>query len=105
MNSFWHLPFFCILLSTACRTPEAKVNSINLVKDTLLKQYVAQADSFSYFDTVNSNYRLLKAYLNNDTSYLSNTLRELKYSIWTIPKELQFDSCATTLSLNSIGSN
>jgi len=105
MNRFWSLPFFYTLLSTSCNTPTEKVDSIKLVKDTLLKQYVAQADSFSYFDTVNSNYRLLRAYLNDDTGFLSTNLKELKYSIWTIPKDLQFDSCATAIPLKSLGSN
>jgi hypothetical protein len=105
MNKFCLLSFFCIVLLASCNSPTAKVDSINLAKDTILKQFVAQADSFTYFDTIDANYRLLRAYLYNDTGFLSNHLKELKYTIWTIPKDLQFDSCATTPPLNTLGSD
>jgi len=99
-----NIVFFHFLL-ISCNTPTAKVRPLCQVRDTILKQNIAKVNSLAYFDTVNSNYRLLRAYLDDDTGFLSESLKELKHTIWTIPKELQSDSCAVVLPLNSLGSN
>lgn len=47
-------------------------------KDTLLKQYFAELDSFPYYDTTQLNYQMLRAYYHNDTNVMRNINLALK---------------------------
>lgn len=67
-----------ILLFFSC-----KQKNQNLYRDYALKEYFRLIDSLHYYDTIQNDYKFVKAYNQNDSLALSNSLDELKSSeVW-----------------------
>lgn len=63
-----------LTLFASCRNT-AKSNVPYSLKDTVLKEYIQTLDSLNHYDNTDINYKILKAYKDNDTSvfkYLQN---------------------------------
>src|SRR5690349_18950468 len=83
-----HFTKFILLISSvlvlSCK-PEYKP-SLDMTRDSIMHKYFAAIDSFTYFehqDTLNGDFKLLRAYYEKDTSYLRKTYKTLLRSMRT----------------------
>jgi hypothetical protein len=85
---FFPLPF---LIFICCRQSSIVKEHVSL-KDSVLKKHFAMIDSLDFYDTANQDYRMLRAYINNDTVFFANMKREMDMqSQYLYPAGL--DSC------------
>jgi len=75
--------FLIALLLNSCRQDLNK-NAANSTRDTILSSFLRMVDTLPYYDTSNLNFRLLKAYKENDTSNLKE-LSDYIHRTTTIP--------------------
>jgi hypothetical protein len=70
---------FVILLTMifVCCKQQSSVKQQFTLKDSLVKRYLASIDSLDYYDTTNQDYKMLRAYVNNDTIFFANMKREM----------------------------
>jgi hypothetical protein len=61
--------FLVAVLLCSCHQPSNQNNS-NSIRDTLLTSFFKMIDTLPYYDTTNLNFKLLKAFKENDTSNL-----------------------------------
>jgi hypothetical protein len=48
------------------------------IRDTVLKEHLLEIDSLPYYDTTEINYKILRAYQNNDTAFFKNLSSQIK---------------------------
>ena len=68
---------FILLLLICCNSqtpPKAKAD----FKDSMIKEFLTRIDSSEFYDTTNFNYKILKAYVNDDTGFLKNLANDWK---------------------------
>jgi hypothetical protein len=65
-----------LILIFGCRE-KPRVQTQSEGRDLIMNQYIHVLDSISSIDSLDSDYKLLKAYNRNDTSYLKNSYSEL----------------------------
>jgi hypothetical protein len=64
------------LLACKNRAMEAKKTSLGL-HDSLISLYVSKVDSFDFFDTTEYNFRILRAYINKDSSFFKQMMHDV----------------------------
>lgn len=71
---------FLILLSLSVfiSCNNQSTNNLNSIRDTVIKRHFQTVDSSERFDTSDLNYRVLKAYVSNDTMFLIKTLLDIE---------------------------
>jgi hypothetical protein len=66
-------------LFICCKQPQLNQNQLNF-KDSVVKEYLASIDSMEFYDTFNRDFKILKAYAANDTSFFSTLKKEMQQS-------------------------
>jgi len=64
-----------IFIISCKNNPSTLTSSQN--RDSLMKKYFLAVDSLPYLDSLDLNFRLLKAYYNNDTNFINKSLDEV----------------------------
>lgn len=67
-------PFLFLLFGAACTS---QVSTRSEKRDSIMQMYFSVIDSLRDFDTLNEDYRLLKAYYTHDTNHLKKECRKL----------------------------
>lgn len=67
--------FSLFLLS--CRQPSPSKPTLSF-KDSVIREYFASVDSMDFYDTINYDYRALRAYINDDTDFFKRMLEDIK---------------------------
>ena len=84
---FLHL--ICLLFSCA----ENNSSTTFSLKDSILKAHLLEVDSLDFYDTTDINYKLIRAYHNNDTIFFKKYEKEV-YSDKMFKKQWEYgDSC------------
>ena len=61
-----------------CRNHLGTSKSSLSFKDSILREYFADIDSLEFYDTTNYDFRTLKAFLNDDTSFFEEMAKDIK---------------------------
>ena len=67
----------CLIL-LCCKQPDQPTSSLNF-KDSIIQGYFKNIDSAEFHDTINPDYKILRAYFNNDTPFFKMLQREIEY--------------------------
>ncbi len=87
-----YLILILLIISLFSCTEESS-NAKTALKDSVLKTHLLEVDSLDFYDTTDINYKLIKAYYNNDTLSLKK-IAESIYSNKRFKKQWEFsDSC------------
>jgi hypothetical protein len=104
MRYFLTLAFFSFLVVTSC-TQKDNSDLKYSIRDTVLKQHLLELDSLPYYDTTEINYKVLKAYQNNDTTFFKNLSNQIKKQkeykqYWSL-----MDTCIHQPALQDLGAD
>lgn len=95
------IPAILLFVFASCENKNGHWEKFSL-KDSLLKGHLQLLDSITYFDTTDINFKLLKAYQNNDTNYLKQVHSNLKLR-WANKKQWDLqDSCVHVPKLQDL---
>jgi hypothetical protein len=67
---------FFLLFFICCRQSSINKEQVSL-KDSVLRKYLAAIDSLDYYDTTNQDYRVLRAYANNEDEFFISMKKEI----------------------------
>ncbi len=62
-------PLILLLIFSLCSCNEKNDSTTLSLRDSVLKAYLSEVDSLDFYDTTDMNYKLIKAYYNNDTIF------------------------------------
>jgi len=87
-----------------CCKPPTPAKLTMSFKDSLVKEHLASIDNLEFYDTIDYDYKILKAYFNNDSAFFNEMAEDLK--AWNeesnkYPK-LQSDSCVHLKKLSEL---
>lgn len=68
-----------VLLLVCCKQPQVNQSHLSF-KDSVVKEYLASIDSMEFYDTFSRDFKILKAYAKNDTSFFSSLKKEMQES-------------------------
>ena len=101
MSNNYKFTLLLVVIFCSCRNIEKQTGTFN--KDTALIKYLRTLDSLPYYDTTDLNYKVLKAYKNNDSIFFieldRKQLREKERSF----RYLLQDSCIHLKKLEELG--
>jgi hypothetical protein len=72
------------------------------LKDSILKEHLFALDSLPYYDTTDINYKVLKAYQNNDTTFLKKLHSDIERGRGFAQQWRSMDSCVQQTKLESL---
>jgi len=81
-----------LILISACQEQNSQKSKPSL-KDSVLNEYLQDKASLPYFDTSESNFRIMKAYNKNDTAFLSKVRDKLEEEKKYRPSLDSMESC------------
>jgi hypothetical protein len=92
---------FVLLLFVCCgqHSPQQAVESF---KDSVVKEYLARADSLDFYDTTNYHFRILKAYMKNDAAFFIKMKKDAQQSREEAEKYPRLDSCVHLAKLSDL---
>jgi hypothetical protein len=71
--------FLIALFIVCCKQPPSLPHPSQLnLRDSVVKEYLATIDSMEFYDTLNRDFKILKAYVKNDTSFFSTLKKDLQ---------------------------
>jgi len=71
-------------------------------KDSILREYFASIDSLEFYDTTNNDFRTLKAYFNNDTSFFEEMAKDIKVTKEQSRFDDAIDSCVQLKKISEL---
>ena len=90
-----------VLLLASCK--EATVSNTHPnFKDSIVKEYLARIDSLDFNDTINYNFKILKAYFKNDTSFFTQLQKDIDFKRKYANEDTYFDSCFQLKKLSEL---
>ncbi|MGC4104051.1 hypothetical protein [Ferruginibacter sp.] len=98
------LAFLSLVIITSC-TQKCNDQLKYSIRDTVLKQHLAELDSLPYYDTTDINYKVLKAYQNNDTTFFKNLIVQIKKQKEYSHYGSLMDDCIHQPELNDLGAD
>jgi len=93
--------FLSGLILLSCNTT-SETGKENHFKDTVLKKYIAHLDSTESTDTDNYQYRIIKAYSENDTVFFKQMNKDIDLSIENRKLYPRLDTCIHLPKLNEL---
>jgi hypothetical protein len=90
-----------VLLLASCK--EVTVSSTHPgFKDSIVKEYLARTDSLDFPDTINYDFKILKAYFKDDTSFFTQLQKEIEFERKYATEGNYFDSCFQLKKLSDL---
>jgi hypothetical protein len=102
MKYYYYLFLFLFALSYHSCT-DSNNQKLTFNKDAALKQYLLTLESLPYFDTTDKNYKVMKAYQNNDSSFFMDLENNQKREIIHLKSQEFVDSSLQLKKLESFG--
>ncbi len=102
MKNILLLLFLCTILNTSCQQSEITPVKYSL-RDSVLKEHLNTVESLPYYDTAEINFKILKAYQNNDTTFLKSLRTQIAQEKEDVPSWLFGDSCLHQQKLQDMG--
>jgi hypothetical protein len=96
------LTLFCSLTLTSCTQRDNSTSKYS-IRDTVLKEHFLAIDSLPYYDTTEINYRVLKAYQSNDTTFFKNLSTQIKKASEYKRYWSSMDTCIHQQNLKDLG--
>jgi hypothetical protein len=94
------LPALALLLAS-CK--EATVSNTHpSFKDAIVKEYLARIDSLDFHDTINYDFKILKAYFKDDTSFFMEMQKDIDNERKYGNSNSYLDSCASLMKLSDM---
>ena len=90
-----------VLLLVCCKQPSPPKAQPNF-KDSIIKKYLVFRDSDPFNDSIDYNYRILKAYMNNDSAFFVIMNKRIDQNIQALKEDAFFDSCAHQKQLSEL---
>ena len=95
-----------IILSTITSCKDRLSNRLNFsLKDSVLKEHLLAMDSIPYYDTTEINYKVLKAYQNNDTTFFKSLRIEIQKESEYRRRWENSDSCVHLKKINELNAD
>jgi hypothetical protein len=88
------------VLFFSCR--EQSSDSSNSTRDTLLNEFISIVDTLPYYDTTDFNFKLLKAYQENDTLRLAQLNSYIKRNSTTPWMHAYLEPCAINVEFDTL---
>lgn len=92
---------FGVILLISCNHTPSSIKGLSL-RDSVVKQHLSIVDSLEYYDTLNEDYKMLKAYINDDTGYFLQKQRDQKLFEEERSKNLPLDTCIHLQKLSDL---
>ena len=90
-----------VLLLASCK--EATVSDTHRsFKDSIIKEYLVRIDSLDFYDTINYDFKILKAYFKNDTSFFMQLQKDIDFERKYASEDTYFDSCFQLKKLSNL---
>ncbi len=83
---------FVSLFLICCKPAVTPKSSLSL-KDSIIREYFSNIDSNEFYDTTNYEYRILKAYIKNDTPFFTKMAEDIKTDKEVKRSYAPIDSC------------
>jgi hypothetical protein len=93
---FFHLSLVCCKQSISTKV-------FSNFKDSVVKAHLARIDSLDFYDTTTYDYKILKAYINNDSAFFKQIAELIKQSREEIIKYPDLDTCVHFKKLSDLG--
>lgn len=90
-----------VFISFCCQPHLSPKPQINL-KDSVVREYLASIDSMEFYDTFNRDFKIVKAYAKNDTSFFSSLKKEMQQSRQDAIFYGREDSCVKQEKLSNL---
>lgn len=90
----------CLIL-ICCKEPGRPTSSLSL-KDSIIREHLKDTDSLEFYDTTNYDFRALRAYINNDTSFLEEMVNDIKISKEQRRFDDVIDSCVRLKKISEL---
>jgi hypothetical protein len=92
INSIFMTKLFVLLVLltaiSACKESPNKSNALPAARDLIMGKYFDALDSLHFSDTLNQEYKLIKAYHSNDTDYLKQRYAEITEILKAMQQEV-----------------
>lgn len=92
---------FSLLIFISCRQPTGIRKPISL-KDSVAKKHLALIDSLDYYDTLDEDYRMLRAYVNNDSNYFIEMSERIRAYEEDRKENPRLDTCVHLPKLSNL---
>lgn len=94
-------PFFLLTLLIACNDKTGRHSSVQ-DRDSIMTKYFHVIDSLPYTDTLDQNFKLLKAYHTGDTTFLKQTYNDVAGLLKYRNEMLESHICEEPAALNTL---
>jgi len=94
------IPLFSLFL-VCCKQPPSTKPLLGY-KDSVVNEYLAQIDSLEFYDTTNYDFKVMKAYFKNDTSFFRQMQKDIEFEKKNGNENSYFDSCALLKKLSDL---
>src|SRR6186997_3059922 len=71
-------------------------------KDSVVNEYLAQIDSLEFYDTNNYDFKVMKSYFKNDTSFFRQMQKDIEFERENGNENSYFDSCVLLRKLSDL---
>src|SRR5258705_11665985 len=92
---------FLLPFLVCCKESSSPIANVSF-KDSILKEHFAQIDSREFYDTTNYDFKVLKAYYKNDTSFFEQMQKNIEFERKNGNENSYFDSCALLKKLSDL---
>ncbi len=93
--------FFALFLFVGCNQPKSDTDQLSF-KDSVVNKRLAVIRSLDYYDTLDEDYRILQAYMNDDTGYFINMKRDMEQYEEDLKKYPPLDTCVHLQKLSEL---
>jgi len=93
--------FFFVLFFVCCNQPHSDLDQSSF-KDSIVNMHLAMIRSLDYYDTLDEDYRMLQAYMDDDTGYFINVKRNMEQYEEELKKYPPLDTCVRLLKLSEL---
>jgi len=93
----------CLFL-VCCKQSNRQTSSLSF-KDSIIHEHLKDIDSLEFYDTTSYDFRVLRAYINDDTSFLEKLGRDIKISKQQRRFDKAIDSCVQLRKISELNAD